>query len=82
MKKIPEDLTAEEVEQYMRKEFSDCFRYCLGREDRMQCDPLELIMSTEGMEPHHKSLAWEVPAHYLKEARRLVDDILQAGIIT
>ena len=48
----------------------------------MQCDPLELIMSTGEMEPHHKSWAWEVPAHYIKEARGLVDDLLEAGIIT
>ena len=82
MKQSQEDLIAEEVEQYMRKEFSDCFRDSLGREDRMQCNPLEPIMSTEEMEPHHKFWAWEVPAHYLKEARGLVDDLLQAGIIT
>ena len=83
MKKMQEeDITAKEIEQFMREEFSDCFRDSLGREDRMNCDPLELIMSTEEMKSHHKSWAWEVPAHYLKEARGVVDDILSAGIIT
>ena len=48
----------------------------------MKCDPLELIMSSEDMEPHHKSWAWEMPAHYLNEARGLVDKLLKAGIIT
>ena len=82
MKRSQKDLTAEEVEQYIRKEFSDCFRESLGKEDRMKCDPLEPIMSIEDMEPHHKSWAWEVPAHYLKESRGLMDDLLKSGIIT
>ena len=76
-----EDLTAEEVEKYIREEYSDCFCDKLGKNDRKRCGPAELIISQEEVDPHHGSLAWDVPAHYLKEARGLVDDLLNAGII-
>ena len=48
----------------------------------MRYDPAELIIGKEEVEPHQKAGAWDVPAHYLKEAMGLVDDLLDAGIIT
>ena len=43
-KKEKDDLTAEEVEQYFREEFSDCFLEKLGKEDSMICELEELII--------------------------------------
>ena len=42
----------------------------------------ELMISQEDINPHHRFWAWNVPAHYMKEARGLVDDLLKAGIIS
>ena len=70
------------MEQYNREEFADCFRESLGKDDIMVCESLELVISSEKMEPHHKAWAWEVPAYYVKEARGLVDDLFNVSIIT
>ena len=70
-KEEEDDFTAEEVEKYIREEFSDCFHEKLGKENRMRCNPEELIIGQEEVEPHHRSVAWDVPTHYLKEARGL-----------
>ena len=41
----------------------------------------ELVVSQEDINPHHRSWAWDVPAHYMKEAMGLVDVLLKARII-
>ena len=48
----------------------------------MVCDPAELVLINEDVAPHHRAWAREVPAHHMKEARALIDNLLQAGVIS
>ena len=48
----------------------------------MCVDPAELIMINEDVQPHYRGWAREVQAHYLDEAKQLIADLLEAGIIS
>ena len=39
-------------------------------------------MINEDVQPHYRSWAMEVPAHYLDEAKQPIADLLEAGIIS
>ena len=54
----------------------------LKMDDRMDVDPAELVMLNEDVQPHYRGWAREVPAHYLDEAKQLIADLLEAGIIS
>ena len=53
----------------------------LEKVDRIICDPAELVMINEDMEPWHRGWAREVPAHYMEEGRTLINDLLEVGVI-
>ena len=48
----------------------------------MKVDPAELIIINEDVEPHYHGWVCEVPAHYLDEAKKMIGDLLDAGIIS
>ena len=80
--KEKEDITAEEVESYLKKTFENVFREKLEREDRILCDPAELVIINKDVEPWHRGWAREVPAHYEEEGRALINDLLKVGVIS
>ena len=73
---------AEKLRVYLNKEFPDVLKEQLEKEDRIIVDPMELVMLNVDMEPHYRSWAWEGPVHYINEARQLIADLLEAGIIS
>ena len=77
-----DDKEAKDLMKYLQAEFPDVFREKLGREDRMDCDPAELIMINEDVKPHYRGWAREIPAHYLEESKTMISDLLEAGIIS
>ena len=76
------NMTAEEVEKFCKTNYADCFREKLQKGARMVCDPVELVLINEDVASHHRAWAREVPAHHKKKARALIDDLLQAGVIS
>ena len=80
--KQKEDITAKEVEEYLKTTFKDVFREKLEKEDRIICVPAELVMINEELEPWHRGWAREVPAHCMEEGRALINDLLEAGVIS
>ena len=76
------DKEAEEVVDYLHRTFQDVFREKLRKEDRMDFNPAELVLINEDVEPWHRGWAREVPAHYMEEGRALINDLLEAGVIS
>ena len=54
----------------------------LEREDRMDVDPAELVMLNTDVEHHYCGWAQEVPVHYIDEAKQLIADLLETGMIS
>ena len=47
------DMTAKEVENFFKTNYADCFREKLQNNDRMVCDPAELVLINEhGLEKY------------------------------
>ena len=54
----------------------------MKNDDRMVCDPAELVVINEDVAPYHRAWVREVPAHPMEVARALIYNLLQAEVIS
>ena len=80
--RVEDQHEAEKLRLYLNREFPDVLKEQLEKEDRMNVNLAELVMLNEDVDPHYRGWAREVPVHYIDEAKQLIADLLEAGIIS
>ena len=71
----------EGVRNRLLARYDDIFTDKLGESDRMRGDPVQLEIKSNAATPYHCWTPAEVSANHEKEARRMVQSMVEAGII-
>ena len=72
-----------ELKQAWLKDFPEVFKEDLGKEDRIDCEPIvvDLVPNHEDIQVFHHKLGMEVPAYMEKAAQKELQRMLNAGML-
>ena len=72
-----------ELKQAWLKDFPEVFKEDLGKEDRIDCEPIvvDLVPNHEDIQVFHPKLGMEVPAYLEKAAQKELQRMLDAGML-
>ena len=72
-----------ELKQAWLKDFPEVFKEDLGKEDRIDCEPIveDLVQNHEDIQVFYPMLGMEVPAYMEKAAQKELQRMLNAGML-